>query len=97
MVDQLKDSGANPDLTLGGIAMTMYDNRTRLSYEVWQEVNEHYPNEIFRNAIPRTVRLSEAPSFGQTIFEYDPGGQGAKAYLAVAKEVMARFFSETQA
>ena len=97
VVGQLKNSGANPDLALGGIAMTMYDNRTRLSYEVWQEVNEHYPNEIFRNAIPRTVRLSEAPSFGKTIFEYDPGGQGAKAYLAVAKEVMARFFSETQA
>jgi chromosome partitioning protein len=74
----------------------MYDNRTRLSYEVWQEVSQHYPNEIFRNAIPRTVRLSEAPSFGQTIFEYDPGGQGAKAYLALGKEVVARFFPEGQ-
>jgi chromosome partitioning protein len=96
VIGQLKESSANPDLTLGGIAMTMYDNRTRLSYEVWQEVNAHYPNEIFRNAIPRTVRLSEAPSFGQTIFEYDPGGQGAKAYLALGREVLARFFPETK-
>jgi chromosome partitioning protein len=96
VIDQLKDSGANPNLALGGIAMTMYDSRTRLSYEVWQEVSQHYPNEIFRNAIPRTVRLSEAPSFGQTILEYDPGGQGAKAYLALGKEVVTRFFPEGQ-
>ena len=73
--------------------MTMYDNRTRLSYEVWQEVNQHYPEEIF-GPIPRTVRLSEAPSFGKTIFEYDPNGQGSKAYLAFAKEVQSRFFSQ---
>ena len=93
VVSQLRESGANPGLKLGGIVMTMYDNRTRLSYEVWQEVNQHYPEEIFRTAIPRTVRLSEAPSFGQTIFEYDPNGQGSKAYLAFAKEVQSRFFA----
>ena len=92
VIKQLKESGANPNLELGGIAMTMYDNRTRLSYEVWQEVNKHYPDEIFRTAIPRTVRLSEAPSFGKTIFQYDPNGVGAKAYLALAKEVNKRFF-----
>jgi len=96
VVEQIKDSGANPNLSLGGIVMTMYDNRTRLSYEVWQEVNQHYPKEIFGTAIPRTVRLSEAPSFGQTIFEYDPDGQGSKAYLAFAKEVQARFFVPNQ-
>ena len=92
VIRQLKESGANPDLELGGIAMTMYDNRTRLSYEVWQEVNRHYPDEIFRTAIPRTVRLSEAPSFGKTIFLYDPNGIGSKAYMALAKEVKQRFF-----
>ena len=52
--------------------MTMYDNRTRLSYEVWQEVSSHYPKKVFNTAIPRTIRLSEAPSFGKTILEYDP-------------------------
>lgn len=93
VIEQLKETGANSDIQLGGIAMTMYDNRTRLSYEVWQEVNKHYPAEIFRTAIPRTVRLSEAPSFGKTIFQYDPNGVGSKAYLALAKEVRARFFS----
>ncbi len=93
VIKQLSESGANPNLALGGIAMTMYDNRTRLSYEVWKEVNQHYPNEIFRTAIPRTVRLSEAPSFGKTIFQYDPNGIGSKSYLALAKEVEERFFS----
>lgn len=92
VIHQLKQTGANPDIRLGGIAMTMYDNRTRLSYEVWQEVNKHYPEEIFRTAIPRTVRLSEAPSFGKTIFQYEPNGIGAKAYLALAREVRKRFF-----
>lgn len=93
VIKQLSESGANPNLALGGIAMTMYDNRTRLSYEVWKEVNQHYPNEIFHTAIPRTVRLSEAPSFGKTIFQYDPNGIGSKSYLALAKEVEQRFFS----
>lgn len=96
VVKQLKDSGINPNLSLGGIVMTMYDNRTRLSFEVWQEVKKHYPDEIFEAAIPRTVRLSEAPSFGQTIFEYDPNGRGSKAYLAFAKELQTRFFPMDQ-
>mgnify|MGYP001160006783 FL=1 len=93
VIDQLKQSGANPNLSLGGIVMTMYDNRTRLSYEVWQEVNHHYPEVIFRTAIPRTVRLSECPSFGKTIFEYDKESLGAKAYRAFSKEVRNRFFA----
>ena len=95
VIDQLKTAGANPLLSLGGIVMTMYDNRTRLSYEVWQEVANHYPKQAFRTAIPRTVRLSEAPSFGKTIFEYDPASLGAKAYSAFTKEVMARFLTES--
>ena len=95
VIDQLKTAGANPLLSLGGIVMTMYDNRTRLSYEVWQEVANHYPKQAFRTAIPRTVRLSEAPSFGKTIFEYDPASLGAKAYSAFTKEVIARFLTES--
>ena len=93
VIEQLKSAGANPGLNLGGIVMTMYDNRTRLSYEVWQEVSNHYPEKVFRTAIPRTIRLSEAPSFGKTIFEYDPRSIGARAYLAFTKEVVNRFIS----
>ena len=93
VVKQLKDSGANPELELGGIVLTMYDNRTRLSYEVWLEANKHFPKEIFKTAIPRTIRVSEAPSFGKTIFEYDPHSPGAIAYSSLAKEIKARFFS----
>ena len=94
VIEQLKNSGANENLSLGGIVMTMYDNRTRLSYEVWLEVNKHYPKQIFKTAIPRTVRLSEAPSFGKTIFEYDKQSPGAIAYAALAQEIKKRFFSE---
>ena len=90
VIKQLKTAGANPELSLGGIVMTMYDNRTRLSFEVWQEVSNHYPDKVFRTAIPRTIRLSEAPSFGKTIFEYDPRSIGAKAYTAFTKEVINR-------
>lgn len=93
VIEQLKSAGANPGLNLGGIVMTMYDNRTRLSYEVWQEVSNHYPEKVFRTAIPRTIRLSEAPSFGKTIFEYDPRSIGARAYLAFTKEVVNRFIA----
>ena len=96
VIDQLKKSGANRRLALGGIAMTMYDNRTRLAQEVLQEVKNHYPSEIFKTSIPRTIRLSEAPSFGQTIFEYDPHGLGSKAYLNLGKEVLKRFFPKAK-
>ena len=75
--------------------MTMYDNRTKLSYEVWQEVINHYPDKVFRTAIPRTIRLSEAPSFGKTIFEYDSRSLGAQAYSAFTKEVINRFLVTT--
>ena len=95
VIRQLKTAGANPKLSLGGIVMTMYDNRTRLSFEVWQEVSNHYPDKVFRTAIPRTIRLSEAPSFGKTIFEYDPRSIGAKAYTAFTKEVINRLLITT--
>ena len=96
IIDQLKKSRANPRLELGGIAMTMYDHRTRLAQEVLQEVKKHYPAKIFKTSIPRTIRLSEAPSFGQTIFEYDPQGPGSKAYLNLGKEVLKRFFPKAK-
>ena len=93
VVRQLIEAGVSPQLRLGGILMTMYDNRTRLSLGVWHEANRHYASEVFKTAIPRTIRLSEAPSFGQTIFEYSPDSPGALAYRAFTREFVGRFLS----
>ena len=93
-MEKLKDAGVNQELELGGIVMTMYDSRTRLSYEVWQEVNKYYSGKVFRTAIPRNARLSEAPSFGQTVFEYAPDSSGSLAYRAFAKEFAERFLAQ---
>ncbi len=79
--------GLNPNLRIAGIAMTMYDSRTNLSAQVVQEVKSHFPKEVFDTLIPRSVRLSEAPSYGLTILEYDPNSRGALAYAALAEEV----------
>jgi len=90
-VERLKTAGINPTLELGGIVMTMYDGRTNLSRQVVEEVRKHLPEKTFATVIPRTVRLSEAPSFGQTIFAYDPTNPGATAYRNLAGEVIRRF------
>jgi len=87
-VERLKEAGVNPSLDVGGIIMTMFDIRTNLSREVVEEVKRHLPEKIFNTVIPRTVRLSEAPSFGKTIFEYDPTSPGASAYKNLAKELI---------
>jgi len=71
--------------------MTMFDMRTNLSRQVVDEVRQHLPEKVFATVIPRTVRLSEAPSFGKTIFDYDPLSPGATAYKNLAKEVIKRF------
>ena len=65
--------------------MTMYDTRTRLSHEVKTELKNHYKSKLFKTEIPRNIRLSECPSFGQTIFEYDKKKPGATAYSNFAK------------
>jgi chromosome partitioning protein len=80
----------NRSLRILGIAMTMYDSRTNLSAQVVQEVKSHFPREVFHTLVPRSVRLSEAPSYGLTILEYDPNSRGAAAYAALAGEVAAR-------
>jgi chromosome partitioning protein len=90
-VERIKDAGVNAALTVGGIVMTMYDVRTNLSRQVVDEVRQHLPDKIFDTVIPRTVRLSEAPSFGKTIFAYDPLSPGSSAYKNLAKEIIARF------
>ncbi|MDP2990407.1 MAG: ParA family protein, partial [Kiritimatiellota bacterium] len=90
MIEQLRAGGANPGLTLDGIVMTMFDGRTRLSLQVIEEVKKHFGERVYATFIPRTVRLSEAPSFGQPIMLYDPRGTGAQAYQALAKEFLRR-------
>ena len=91
LVDRLKSAGINGNLDIGGVVMTMYDMRTNLSRQVVEEVKRHLADKIFDSVIPRTVRLSEAPSFGKPIFQYDPLSPGATAYRNLAKEVISRF------
>ncbi len=90
-VDRLKAAPNHAPIELGGVVMTMFDSRTNLSKQVVDEVKKHLPDKIFHTVIPRTVRLSEAPSFGKPIFAYDADGTGATAYRALAKEVIERF------
>jgi chromosome partitioning protein len=80
----------NPDLEVFGVLMTMYDKRTRLSQQVVDEVRDFFVDTVFETLIPRSVRLSEAPSFGQPVTLYDPSGRGAEAYRQLAKEVISR-------
>ena len=80
----------NPNLTLLGVVLTMFDPRTRLAAQVVEEVRSHFKETAFATVIPRAVRLSEAPSHGQSIFRYEPGGRSATAYDALAGELQAR-------
>ena len=83
-------SQLNPNLNIRGFVLTMYDNRLRLSNQVLDEVKRHFGDLVFRTVIARNVRLSEAPSHGQTILDYEPKSKGALAYKALAAEVMKR-------
>lgn len=83
-------SRLNPTLDIFGVLLTMYDNRTTLSKQVVDEVQGYFGKLVFNTLIPRTVKLSEAPSFGMPITEYDPHGKGAICYQELAKEVIAR-------
>ncbi|MEF9921026.1 MAG: AAA family ATPase [Erysipelotrichaceae bacterium] len=78
----------NKDLMIEGVILTMYDSRTKLSIEVQQEVRKHFKDRVYRSSIPRNVKLSEAPSRGMSIFEYDVKCEGAKAYAGLANEVV---------
>jgi len=95
VVEQIRDSGANDRLEIGGIVMTMFDSRTNLSSQVVADVRKHFPERVYETVIPRTVRLSEAPVFGKPILEYDPHGTGALAYRALAKEFLDRHSGTT--
>ena len=80
----------NPKITLTTIVLTMFDSRTRLANDVADNVKKHFPNELISTPIPRAVRISEAPSFGQTVMTYDAASPGALAYLSVAREISNR-------
>lgn len=79
----------NPALAIGGVVLTMFDSRTKLSQEVVREVRAHFP-QTYDTVISRSVRLSEAPSFSQTIFQYAPASRGAETYRALAREFLRR-------
>src|SRR6187399_2940983 len=95
VVEQIRNSGVNDAIALSGIVMTMFDTRTNISAQVVAEVRQHFPECVYDTVIPRTVRLSEAPSFGKSIFEHDPSGLGAKAYRALADEFIRRHSAKT--
>jgi len=78
----------NPQLQIRGLVMTMYDGRTRLAQQVVQEVWTHFGRRVFRTVIPRSVRLSEAPSYGESILTYAPQSPGARAYESLARELL---------
>jgi chromosome partitioning protein len=85
---QLVQKHLNPELRIRGLIMTMYDGRTNLSRQVVEEVRKHFPGKVFRAIVPRSVRLSEAPSFGQPITAYAPDSPGALAYKVLASELL---------
>lgn len=88
-IDLVRDN-LNEDLAIEGVLMTMYDSRTRLASDVARQVRESFGEAVFTTVIPRTVRLSEAPSYGKPISAYDPRSRGALVYADLAKEVIAR-------
>jgi len=80
-------SHLNPELAVSTILLTMYDSRTRLAGQVADEVRGHFGDLVVKSVIPRSVRVSEAPSYGQSVMTYDPGSSGALAYLEAAREM----------
>ncbi len=91
---EIVKEGMNPELKILGIVLTMFDGRTNLSKQVEEEVRKFFPKQTFRTVIPRTVRLSEAPSFGKPIFLYDASSSGTIAYTKLAEEFIRRIENE---
>src|SRR5207244_11690707 len=94
---QIVKSKLNPNLYIEGVVLTMFDPRTRLAGEIVREVRNHFPKETFQTIINRNVRLSEAPSFGQAILDYDPSSHAAISYRTLPDEVSARGSAEGRA
>lgn len=97
LIQQLRESQANPELEVEGIVMTMYDNRTKLAQQVVQQVTDYFGDKVYKTLIPRSVRISEAPSFGKPVLEYDRHSTGAAAYRELAKEFLHRRKKSTAA
>ena len=87
---ELVRESLNPTLHIAGVVMTMFDSRTNLAADVVAEVRQHFPQHIFKTIIPRNVRLSEAPSYGEDILAYAPDSAGCKAYRALTEELLSR-------
>jgi chromosome partitioning protein len=85
---QLVQKYSNPSLTIEGVILTMYDNRTNLSQQVAEEIRRFFPEKTYKSVIPRNIRLSEAPSYGLPITIYDERSKGAESYMSLAKEVV---------
>ena len=85
---RLVKGSLNPALELEGVLLTMYDTRTNLSLQVAEEVKKYYTNKLYKSVIPRNVRLSEAPSYGQPINIYDSTSKGSESYMSLAREVI---------
>jgi chromosome partitioning protein len=88
-VDLVRES-LNPDLQVAGVVMTMFDSRTNLAMDVVNEVRRHFPEQTFKTIIPRNIRLSEAPSYGEDILAYAPDSAGCRAYQALSEELLSR-------
>jgi chromosome partitioning protein len=86
-IDRIRDSFDHP-LEIGGILLTMFDDRTNLTRQVAADLKEFFGDQVFKTVIPRSVRLAEAPSFGKPIIAYDPRSRGAESYIQLAKEIL---------
>jgi len=78
----------HPDLQVRGVVMTMFDSRTHLAMDVVEEIRKHFPEQVFKSIVPRSIRLAEAPSYGLPISSYAPSSTGAQAYAALARELL---------
>ena len=90
IIEHVREAGIGSPAILEGILMTMYDGRTNLSKQVVEEVQNYFPEQLYKAIIPRSIRIGEAPSYGLTIFEHDRGGAGAIAYEQFAEEFLKR-------
>jgi chromosome partitioning protein len=90
----LVQESLNASLHIAGVVMTMYDGRTNLAADVVNEVRQHFPQQIFKTIVPRNVRLSEAPSYGEDILTYAPNSSGCRAYQALTEELLSRVRSQ---
>ena len=91
---QLVQKNLNPELTIGGVLLTMADLRTNLTQQVIEEVRNYFKDDVFKAIVPRSVKLSEAPSFGKPAIVYEPTNRGSDAYFKIAEEFESKFLAQ---